>query len=226
MILESILKVKRKDETTLDANYIKEKNLLAINESEVFPLFKRFCYNAWKFKNFLYAADDFQFFHEDSKQNLDEAHDEVWDNLLSLKAEMYKNWDDIAEQVFKPLYCVVVYTIYQSIANKNLRLYRKIISSCEEKISDLLAEKSINTGKLEILEEMKSKILRSHALRSSMKNTFDSTEVSISKLKQLNAESVKLIKSLKDGKNKREADFFAFLNEFSELACTAVGNIK
>ena len=67
------------------------------------------------------------------------------------------------------------------------------------------------------MEEMKSKILRSHALNSSIKNTFDSTEDSISKLRLLITESIKLIKCLKDEKDKREADFFALLNEFSEL---------
>lgn len=177
-----------------DINY--NDALRAITHKVTFGFYKKICYNAWKLKNLILASDYYIIPEHQRVGGKLPCLEDAWQELTELKKEMETINDEMAKQVFWPLCNAILVVVFQSITNKRMDAYSNQLSLCVHKLNRLKLEKKVNYSKLEILEEVKSKILKTHAMWTSTKNTLDISM--FKKVKQYHSQANGIICSLKE----------------------------
>ena len=186
-----------------------------------FDFFKKNCFNAWKFKNIILACEEYVI-HEYQRVNGElPSLDKVAEEFVALKKEAEKYHDELAEKVFWPLINAVLVVIYSSIAKKRSETYKDTIEASKKIIAGLEVEKNDNHGKIVMLEEIKSKIIRSSAIspQKERKQPEGKKEGDIAdgkNLDQYKEETDRIIEALKSIKNEQESDFYVYLKNIAK----------
>lgn len=190
------------------------KSINVLYDKSVFNQFKLCCFNAWKFKNVLLNSEEFLPCNQFLINNTEENYQATWDILNSIKTDMLAHMNDESTiQVYYQLYKIAKLILYESIIKRNMKANKEKAELCKKGIGSMMAEKAINLRKIEILEEVKSKILRSHAVNTSLKNTIDSKEASFSKLKLYFKEILKTLQALRLLQQTQEVVIYNFLDQ-------------
>jgi hypothetical protein len=237
IIFESILleKVQEKVDEKLSMSEVdKESNEYEkLKEGYVssitFEYYKKLCYNAWRFKNQILAAEEFVIheFQKDGKEVVTLEKMAVTMNSLKKEAEKYK--DETAEKIFWPLINSILVVIYSTIAKKRKITYEELIEKSNKRIEGFEAEKNDNKGKIYLLNEMKIKISKGSAsisrperpdkasiVRKDSLEEVDGGEVK-KELDELKDESQRIMEELKRIKNEQENEFYVYLKNIAKV---------
>ena len=238
IVFESILleKIQEKIDEKLSSSEIdKESNEYEkLRESYVssitYEYYKKLCYNSWRFKNQILAAEEFVIheFQKDGKEGMTLEKFAITMNGLKKEAEKYK--DENAEKIFWPLINSILVVIYSTIAKKRKANYEESIEKSNKKIEGFEAEKNDNKGKINLLEEMKKKILKNSNLqrpaahsaeRENVEREDSLEEVDGGELKKeldgLKDESQRIMEELKRIKNEQENEFYVYLKNIAKV---------
>lgn len=187
-----------------------------------FDFFKKNCFNAWKFKNIILACEEYVI-HEYQRVNGElPSLDKVAEEFVALKKEAEKYHDELAEKVFWPLINAVLVIIYSSIAKKRSETYKDNIEASKKVIVGLEDEKNDNHGKIVMLEEIKSKIIRSSGMSPQKERKPENKNVDHDKadkgksLDEYKEETDRIIEALKSIKNEQESDFYVYLKNIAK----------
>lgn len=122
---------------------------------------KKNCFNAWRFKNMVLAADEY-IIHEYQRENGElPTLEKIAIHLLKLKDEAEKIRDENAEKIYWPLINAVLVTVYSSIARRKLDTYNDNNNALKAIIEKLEAQKNEYKGKITVLNEVRGKISQS-----------------------------------------------------------------
>lgn len=234
IVFESILleKIEEKiEEKLLSSEIDKESNEYEkLKESYVtsitFDNYKKICYNSWRFKNQILAAEEFVVheFQKEGKEVMTLEKFAITMNGLKKEAEKYK--DEIAEKIFWPLINSILVVIYSTIAKKRKTTYEENIEKSNKKIEGFEAEKNDNKGKINLLEEMKRKILKNSSIQKPSQKVNIEREDSLEEvdggelkkeLDGLKDESQRIMEELKRIKNEQENEFYVYLKNIAKV---------
>lgn len=234
IVFESILleKIEEKiEEKLLSSEIDKESNEYEkLKESYVtsitFDNYKKICYNSWRFKNQILAAEEFVIheFQKEGKEVMTLEKFAITMNGLKKEAEKYK--DEIAEKIFWPLINSILVVIYSTIARKRKTTYEENIEKSNKKIEGFEAEKNDNKGKINLLEEMKRKILKNSSIQKPSQKVNIEREDSLEEvdggelkkeLDGLKDESQRIMEELKRIKNEQENEFYVYLKNIAKV---------
>lgn len=234
IVFESILleKIEEKiEEKLLSSEIDKESNEYEkLKESYVtsitFDNYKKICYNSWRFKNQILAAEEFVIheFQKEGKEVMTLEKFAITMNGLKKEAEKYK--DENAEKIFWPLINSILVVIYSTIARKRKATYEENIEKSNRKIEGFEAEKNDNKGKINLLEEMKKKILKNSSIQKPSQKVNIEREDSLEEvdggelkkeLDGLKDESQRIMEELKRIKNEQENEFYVYLKNIAKV---------
>jgi hypothetical protein len=234
IVFESILleKIQEKIDEKLSSGEIDKESNEYEKQKEAFEIsitydnYKKFCYNSWRFKNQILAAEEFVIheFQKDGKEVMTLEKFAITMNGLKKEAEKYK--DENAEKIFWPLINSILVVIYSTIARKRKATYEENIEKSNKKIEGFEAEKNDNKGKINLLEEMKRKILKNSSIQKPSQKVNIEREDSLEEvdggelkkeLDGLKDESQRIMEELKRIKNEQENEFYVYLKNIAKV---------
>jgi len=226
MIFESILLEKVQEKINHEKTNIKvdenapeyKKEYDKIVSRITFDFFKKLCFNAWKFKNLVLACEEYVI-HEFQRENGElPTLDKIAEKYLNLKKEAEASKDELTGKIYWPLINCVLVIIYTTIAKKRLETYAENIAKSNKTIVSLEAEKNDNHGKIVMLEEIKTRIVRvTSSLTSPIKKdkAVEVHEENID-MDHYKDESQRIIEELKKIKNDQETEFYVYLKNIAK----------
>jgi DNA repair exonuclease SbcCD ATPase subunit len=146
--------------------------------------------------------------------------------LIKLKSDAEKYHDVLAERVYWPLINAVLVVVYSSIAKKKYETYIESISKSKKVIFGFEAEMNDNHGKIVMLEEVRSRIMKNSNFTQQNKEVEeeiqDEEEVGDdvqgyeNNLNEISDEIARITEELKQIKNEQENNFYEYLKEVSK----------
>ena len=188
------------------------------------------CFNAWKFKNLVLAAEEYVIHEFQREKGELPTLEHTSLILIALKEEAEKIRDEFAEKIFWPLINAVLVTVYTSIAKRKLEVYEEQGKKIETYIKKLDSEKSECIGKISVLKEVKTRINKSSVFSETALNqnekAVERVEEDEETPDQGNFEQIKnqiiedsntIVENLKMIENEQESNFQDYLKKLGNV---------
>lgn len=122
----------------------------------IFENYKKFCFNAWKFKNEVLAKEEFIVYEYQGKDNVRPSLEEIIVYLQGIKDEVESLQDDYAEEIFWPLTNAIIISVYITIGQQRIKNHHTNIGKYKSNSEKLSREISEMKGKKQTLIDLKN----------------------------------------------------------------------